>query len=68
MFWAPKIQVTELATATKYYVKQIFSTAFPEGVLLYVLDTDYTNFAIRFMCFDSSHIFSFRELYNIYFN
>jgi len=54
--------------ATKYFVKQIFSTAFPEGVLLYVLDTDYTNFAIRFMCFDSSHIFSFRELYNIYFN
>jgi len=28
---------------------------------MYVLDTDYVNFAIRFMCFDASKIFSFRE-------
>ncbi|XP_032583098.1 uncharacterized protein LOC6617374 isoform X2 [Drosophila sechellia] len=37
------------------------TTTFPEGVLMYVLDTDYVNFAIRFMCFDASKIFSFRE-------
>ncbi|XP_017005459.1 insecticyanin-A [Drosophila takahashii] len=41
------------------YILDTKNPAFPEGVLLYVLDTDYSNFAIRFMCFDSSNIFSF---------
>ncbi|KAH8351913.1 hypothetical protein KR084_000577, partial [Drosophila pseudotakahashii] len=50
-----------LKVESKYgrYILGTKNPAFPEGVLLYVLDTDYTNFAIRFMCFDSSHIFSF---------
>ncbi|XP_016954758.1 uncharacterized protein LOC108027719 isoform X1 [Drosophila biarmipes] len=42
------------------YVLGSKNPAFPEGVLLYVLDTDYSNFAIRYLCFDSSHIFSFQ--------
>ncbi|EDV57344.1 uncharacterized protein LOC6541873 [Drosophila erecta] len=41
------------------YILGTRNTAFPEGVLMYVLDTDYVNFAIRFMCFDASKIISF---------
>ncbi|XP_044316153.1 apolipoprotein D [Drosophila rhopaloa] len=41
------------------YILGTRNTAFPEGVQIYVLDTDYVNFAIRFMCFDASNIFSF---------
>ncbi|XP_022228210.2 lazarillo protein [Drosophila obscura] len=33
--------------------------AFPQGIQIYILDTDYDNFAIRYMCFDSASVFSF---------
>ncbi|KAH8393605.1 hypothetical protein KR200_006350, partial [Drosophila serrata] len=43
------------------YVQDTKNKAFPKGIQIYILDTDYTNYAIRFMCFDTNKIFSFRE-------
>ncbi|XP_020810333.1 apolipoprotein D [Drosophila serrata] len=41
------------------YVQDTKNKAFPKGIQIYILDTDYTNYAIRFMCFDTNKIFSF---------
>ncbi|XP_017076122.1 apolipoprotein D [Drosophila eugracilis] len=54
-----KAQILKVESNFGRYILGTKNAAFPEGVLLYVLDTDYTTFAIRFMCFDASHIFSF---------
>ncbi|XP_068151527.1 apolipoprotein D [Drosophila tropicalis] len=34
--------------------------AFPDGITMYVLDTDYENFIIRYLCFDSNNIINFQ--------
>ncbi|XP_017130142.1 uncharacterized protein LOC108147892 [Drosophila elegans] len=54
-----KADIIKIEANMGRYILGTRNTAFPEGVLIYVLDTDYDNFAIRFMCFDASHIFSF---------
>ncbi|XP_043656534.1 uncharacterized protein LOC122622271 [Drosophila teissieri] len=54
-----KVEILNVEPEYGRYLLATKNKAFPEGVLLYVLDTDYVNFAIRFMCFDASKIFSF---------
>ncbi|XP_001357024.4 lopap [Drosophila pseudoobscura] len=57
-----KIKVEEIRNVDPSHGKYDLITtnsAFPEGIQINVLDTDYDNFAIRYMCFDSNNLFSF---------
>ncbi|XP_017051628.1 uncharacterized protein LOC108095171 [Drosophila ficusphila] len=54
-----KADILKVKVESGGYLLDTKNTVFPEGVMIYILDTDYDNFAIRFFCFDSSDIFSF---------
>lgn len=46
----------------KYYLTVIFFLGFPNGVQVYILDTDYEGFSIHYMCFDADNVIHFRKL------
>ncbi|BFF95385.1 apolipoprotein D [Drosophila madeirensis] len=52
-------EVKHVDAARGRYDLMTKNSAFPEGIQIYVLDTDYDTFAIRYMCFDASNVFSF---------
>ncbi|KAH8279907.1 hypothetical protein KR054_010418, partial [Drosophila jambulina] len=54
-----KAEILKLEPKAGRYIQDSKNKAFPEGIQIYILDTDYENYAIRFMCFDTSTVFSF---------
>ncbi|EDW75910.1 uncharacterized protein Dwil_GK14949 [Drosophila willistoni] len=59
-----KIRVDEIKNVEpalgKYDLVGGDKKAFPDGITIYVLDTDYENFIIRYLCFDSNNIINFQ--------
>ncbi|KAH8240626.1 hypothetical protein KR026_002185, partial [Drosophila bipectinata] len=51
--------IKEVDSSKGRYIQETHNKVLPEGVQIYILDTDYDNFAIRFMCFEALSIFSF---------
>nr|XP_017021912.1 insecticyanin-B isoform X2 [Drosophila kikkawai] len=61
-----KAQIKHVDVAAGSYVQDTKIKVFPEGIQIYILDTDYENFAIRFMCFETNKIgqsFSFASVF-----
>ncbi|KAH8239016.1 hypothetical protein KR038_012079, partial [Drosophila bunnanda] len=54
-----KEEILKLEPEAGRYVQDTKNKAFPKGMQIYILDTDYTNYAIRYMCFDTNKAFSF---------
>ncbi|XP_017021911.1 insecticyanin-B isoform X3 [Drosophila kikkawai] len=54
-----KAQIKHVDVAAGSYVQDTKIKVFPEGIQIYILDTDYENFAIRFMCFETNKVISF---------
>ncbi|EDV31081.2 uncharacterized protein Dana_GF19686 [Drosophila ananassae] len=51
--------ITKIFPSEGRYIQATHNKALPEGAQIYVLETDYDNFAIRYMCFDAVKIFSY---------
>ncbi|KAH8251354.1 hypothetical protein KR032_009324, partial [Drosophila birchii] len=54
-----KAEILKLEPEAGRYVQNADHKVFPNGIQIYVLDTDYDNYAIRFMCFDTNGLYSF---------